>query len=97
MNWPQFAEGLVRCSLRHYIKWRDGRCASHYSTDTTARVPSIFRKLSTSSDGEMFREIQRHFIRGEEQIKPELVDLARATGLSLVATNGVQYAKPIWA
>ena len=42
----------------------------------------------------MFVEIQRHFVRGEEQINRQLVDLARATGLPLLATNGVQYAKP---
>ena len=42
----------------------------------------------------VFVEIQRHFVRGEEQINRQLVDLARANGLSLIATNGVQYAKP---
>src|SRR6266480_4598822 len=42
----------------------------------------------------VFVEIQRHFVRGEEQINRQLVDLARANRLSIVATNGVQYAKP---
>jgi error-prone DNA polymerase len=42
----------------------------------------------------VFVEIQRHFLRGEEQINRQLVDLARANRLSLIATNGVQYAKP---
>src|SRR5438093_670803 len=42
----------------------------------------------------VFVEIQRHFIRGEERVNRELVDLARANRLSLIATNGVQYAKP---
>src|SRR6266542_1248192 len=42
----------------------------------------------------VFVEIQRHFIRGEERINRELVDLARANRLSLIATNGVQYGKP---
>jgi error-prone DNA polymerase len=42
----------------------------------------------------VFVEIQRHFVRGEEQINRQLVYLARATGLPLIATNGVQYAKP---
>jgi error-prone DNA polymerase len=42
----------------------------------------------------VFVEIQRHFVRGEEQINCQLVDLARANGLALIATNGVQYAKP---
>src|SRR6266436_157282 len=42
----------------------------------------------------VFVEIQRHFVRGEEQINRQLVDLARANRLSIIATNGVQYAKP---
>jgi error-prone DNA polymerase len=42
----------------------------------------------------VFVELQRHFIRGEERINRELIDLARAHGLRLVATHGVQYAKP---
>ena len=42
----------------------------------------------------VFVELQRHFIRGEERINRELIDLARAHRLRLVATNVVQYAKP---
>ncbi|HEY2681869.1 MAG TPA: error-prone DNA polymerase, partial [Candidatus Udaeobacter sp.] len=42
----------------------------------------------------VFVELQRHFIRGEERINRELIDLARAHRLHLVATNGVQYARP---
>src|SRR4030095_13484855 len=42
----------------------------------------------------VFVELQRHFIRREERINRELLDLARAPRLPLVATNGVQYAKP---
>src|SRR5947207_8817008 len=42
----------------------------------------------------VFVEIQRHFIRGEERINRELIDLARTHRLPLLATNGVQYAKP---
>jgi error-prone DNA polymerase len=42
----------------------------------------------------VFVEIQRHFIRGEERINRELIDLGRANRLSLLATNGVKYAKP---
>ncbi len=42
----------------------------------------------------VFVEIQRHFIRGEERINRELIDLARANRLPILATNGVQYAKP---
>ena len=42
----------------------------------------------------VFVEVQRHFIRGEERINRELIDLAYANRLPLLATNGVQYAKP---
>ena len=42
----------------------------------------------------VFVELQQHFIRREERINRELIDLARAHRLPLVATNGVQYAKP---
>jgi error-prone DNA polymerase len=42
----------------------------------------------------VFVELQRHFIRGEERVNRELVDLARANRLSIVATNEVKYAKP---
>src|SRR4029077_1337304 len=42
----------------------------------------------------VFCELQRYFIRGEERINRELIDLARAHRLPVVATNGVQYAKP---
>ena len=38
-------------------------------------------------------EIQRHFLRGEERINRQLVDVANYYRLPLVATNGVQYAK----
>jgi error-prone DNA polymerase len=42
----------------------------------------------------VFVEIQRHFVRGEEKLNRALVDLARTNALPLIATNGVQYAKP---
>src|SRR5437762_6604434 len=50
--------------------------------------------LSIFSQENLFVEIQRHSVRDEEQINRQLVDLARVTGLPLIATNGVQYAKP---
>jgi error-prone DNA polymerase len=50
--------------------------------------------IDTFGRENVFVEIQRHFIRGEERINRERIDLARAHRLSLLATNGVQYAKP---
>jgi error-prone DNA polymerase len=42
----------------------------------------------------VFIELQRHFVRGEEKINGALVDLAAKYRLSILATNSVQYAKP---
>src|SRR5580765_413294 len=42
----------------------------------------------------VFVEIQRHFLRGEERVNRQLVDLANHYRLPILATNGVQYAKP---
>jgi error-prone DNA polymerase len=42
----------------------------------------------------VFVEIQRHFLRGEERTNQQLVDLAAHYRLSILATNGVHYAKP---
>ena len=67
---------------------REGACGPRNPEDRARFLIDIF-------GGEnVFVEIQRHFVRGEEEINRQLVDLARASGLPLLATNGVQYAKP---
>ena len=50
--------------------------------------------IDTFGHENVFVELQRHFIRREERINGELIDLARAYRLPLLATNGVKYAKP---
>jgi len=67
---------------------RGGACAPRNSEDRARFLTDIFGREN------VFVEIQRHFVRGEEQINRQLVDLARANRLSIIATNGVQYAKP---
>ena len=42
----------------------------------------------------VFVEIQRHRLRGEERLNTTLADLARSRRLPLLATNGVLYAQP---
>src|SRR5207237_2803182 len=42
----------------------------------------------------IFVELQRHFIRGEDKRNAALIDLATQFRLPLLATNGVQYARP---
>ena len=63
-------------------------CAAQNSANRAQFLIDAFRREN------VFVELQRHFIRGEERINRELIDLARAHRLPLVATNGVQYAKP---
>ena len=57
-------------------------------SNLTAALINVF------GPGNVFVELQRHFIRGEDRINRQLIDLARAHRLPLVATNGVQYARP---
>src|SRR5881394_4067358 len=64
-----------------------------------ARAPQIFANrarflIDAFGRENVFVEIQRHFLRGEDRINRELIDFARANRLSLIGTNGVQYAKP---
>ena len=50
--------------------------------------------IDTFGRENVFVEIQRHFLRGEERINQQLVDLAAHYRLPILATNGVQYARP---
>jgi error-prone DNA polymerase len=63
-------------------------CAPQNSVDRAKLLIDAFGREN------VFVELRRHFIRGEERINRELIDLARAHRLPLLATNGVQYAKP---
>ncbi len=51
-------------------------------------------KCLTSAFGpdNVYVELQRHFVRGEEKTNRELIDLAAQFRLSIIATNGIQYA-----
>ncbi|MEY2480801.1 MAG: error-prone polymerase [Verrucomicrobiota bacterium] len=75
---PQFSEGLVAFFNASLLN----------SNEAIEKLLSIFAREN------IFAEIQRHFIRGEERINQTIVDLACANRLSFLATNGVQYAKP---
>ena len=77
---PEFAEGLV--------VFLGSTCAPRNFADRARFLIDAFGREN------VFVESQRHFVRGEEEINRELVDLARANKLQLIATNGVQYAKP---
>src|SRR5437016_1164371 len=63
-------------------------CAPQNSTNRTQFLINTFGREN------LFVELQRHFLRGEERVNRQLVDLANHYRLPLLATNGVQYAKP---
>jgi error-prone DNA polymerase len=67
---------------------REGACAPQNLADRAQFLIDAFSRENA------FVEIQRHFLRGEERANRSLVDLASHYGLSILATNGVQYAKP---
>src|SRR6478672_10011363 len=63
-------------------------CATRSSEDRAQCLIDTFGREN------VYVEIQRHFLRGEDRINRALVDLASKFRLALIATNGVQYAKP---
>ena len=63
-------------------------CAPQTTEDRAQCLINVFGREN------VYVEIQRHFLRGEDRINRALVDLASKFRLALIATNGVQYAKP---
>jgi error-prone DNA polymerase len=88
---------------RHFTEWSrgnasdmDGQIEKPSKRERASQTPykPIEMLINTFGRENVFVELQRHFIRGEERINRELIDLARAHRLSLLATNSVKYAKP---
>src|SRR6266581_3703513 len=86
---PQFANGLVTFLGSALADKLD--CFKQSSSKGASPARTVIDAFGRQN---VFVELQRHFVRGEEQINRQLVDLARAHRLSILATNGVQYAKP---
>ncbi len=60
-----------------------------------AQAESTLRRLiSFFGVNNVYVEVQRHLRRGERWLNARLIELARAAGASLLATNGVLYAEP---
>src|SRR5213080_629596 len=76
---PQFAEGLVTL------------LGSACATQPEDRAQFLIHTLGREN---VFVEIQRHFLRGEKRMNQQLVDLAAHYRLPILATNGVQHARP---
>ena len=84
---PQFAKGLIAL-----FNFSLANCRASVADANFSKPIEVL--ISAFGPENVFVELQRHFIRGEERINRELISLARANGLPLIATNGVQYAKP---
>jgi error-prone DNA polymerase len=103
---PQFSEGLVvlfNPSLFRFGAPRIVNCMASVSDANLARrfAETLYKPaaraqflIDTFGRGNVFVEIQRHFLRGEERVNRQLVDLVNHYRLPILATNGVQYAKP---
>ena len=87
---------LKQIHTRLLSKVRDAECSRQHAASVRSPESADRAQFLIDAFGRenVFVELQRHFIRGEERINRELIDLARAHRLPLVATNGVQYAKP---
>src|SRR5215831_18464301 len=77
----------------HSIRQTAGRdrlsaCAPQKAEDRARFLIDAFGR------GNVFVELQRHFIRGEERTNRELIDIALTFRLPFLATNAAQYAKP---
>ena len=54
----------------------------------------LLERLATTFEGRLRLELQRHRLRDEEYRNQAVIDLAVRLRLSLLASNGVRYAKP---
>src|SRR4051812_28049132 len=93
---PKFAEGLVALLNVSLINRRASVSDANSSrrfTETPYKLTAAFL-IDAFGRENIFVELQRHFIRGEERINRELIDVALEYRLPLLATNAAQYARP---
>jgi len=85
---PEFAEGLVALTGDH-----EGPLIARSNVMSHMRHNIALEKLlGIFGADNLFIEIQRHHLRGEERTSRALIDLAGHYHLPLLATNGVLYA-----
>src|SRR6266404_267487 len=98
-------KNLCELLTQAHLRSEKGKCAVRWSElpefaegliallnqSSTARVQFLIDALGRDN---VYVEIQRHFLRGEERVNRQLLDLANHYRLPILATNGVQYARP---
>ncbi len=100
-------ENLCQLLTRAHLRNEKGKCRvrweelPEFTPGLVALVAQGFQPqlqrvqhlLDVFGTGNLFVEIQRHHIRGEERINKARVELAQQLKLPLLATNGALYAK----
>jgi error-prone DNA polymerase len=89
---PQTSSRTTR-RRKHSVRQAAGRgrlaaCAPQSSAERAQSLVHLFGREN------VYVEIQRHFLRGEDRVNQQLCDLAEQFHLAVIATNGVQYARP---
>src|SRR5205814_415186 len=77
-----------RCFRQAAENGRLAACPTRSSEDRAQCLIDAFGREN------VYVEVQRHCLRGEDRVNRALVDFASKFRLALIATNGVQYAKP---
>jgi error-prone DNA polymerase len=97
-------KNLCELVTQAHLRSPKGECAvqwnelPEYAEGLVALLGSAAKRAQTLIDlfgrENVYVEIQRHFVRGEDRINEALCDLAEQFRLPVIATNGVQYARP---
>jgi error-prone DNA polymerase len=87
---PEYADGLIALFGPEQL---DGFKRSSLTGGGRPISPPQFL-IQLFGRKNVYVEIQRHFRRGEDLVNRELSDLAEQFRLPVIATNGVQYARP---
>jgi error-prone DNA polymerase len=86
----EFASGLVALTGDH-----EGSVVRALQRDANNEAEGRLQQLKKIfGAGNLFVELQRHCVRGEDHVINDLLALAAAHRLPLLATNGVLYARP---
>jgi error-prone DNA polymerase len=86
----EFASGLVALTGDY-----EGPVVRALQRDANNEAEARLQQLKNIfGPGNLFVELQRHCVRGEDRIINDLLALAAAHRLPLLATNGVLYARP---
>lgn len=86
---PEFTAGLVALTGDEEGAVRRALAEE----DRAGALAAVQRLTAAFGQDRVYVEVQRHLRRGEEREIDALADLAAATGLPLLATNGVSHAR----